>query len=206
MSNGETTVLRVDGSGRYAGSYSRHLVDAVLDHWRGRVSALRVLRHELAGGVPQVDERWIAANFTPADERSPAQRAALTTSDEMVDDLFAADAVVIGAPIYNFGIPAALKAWVDLVCRARRTFRYTESGPRGLLEGRQACVVMVSGGTAVGSDLDHASGYLRHVLGFIGIQDVEWVVADGLMSAADERLAAARARVASLPVPGRVPH
>ena len=96
-------------------------------------------------------------------------------------ELKAADVVVIGMPVYNFGIPAALKAWVDLIARARVTFRYAESGPEGLLTGKRAIVVAASGGTPVDSEIDFATPYLRHALGFVGITDVEVVAADRLM-------------------------
>src|SRR5690606_32013845 len=85
----------------------------------------------------------------------------------------------ITAPIYNFAIPASLKAWIDQVTRARRTFRYTEAGPEGLLKGKRAYIVFASGGVPLGSQVDFASGYLRHILGFIGITDVHFIAADG---------------------------
>jgi FMN-dependent NADH-azoreductase len=90
----------------------------------------------------------------------------------LIAELEAADTIVIGVPLYNFGIPAALKAWIDLIARARRTFRYTEAGPEGLLKDKKAYLVVASGGVPVGSDYDFATGYLRHVLGFVGITDV----------------------------------
>ena len=89
-----------------------------------------------------------------------------------------ADALVIGVPIYNFGIPAALKAWADMVVRARLTLRCTEQEPEGLLRGKRAYLAVASGGTAAGSAVDFATGYLRHVLGFLGIDDVEIIAAD----------------------------
>jgi FMN-dependent NADH-azoreductase len=116
-----------------------------------------------------LDTDWVTANFTPPEERGEAERAALAESDALVAELKAADVLVIGVPIYNFGIPAALKAWVDLVARARVTFRYTEQGPVGLLTGKRAYLAVASGGTPVGSAIDFATGYLRHVLGFLGI-------------------------------------
>ena len=88
---------------------------------------------------------------------------------------------MIGVPVYNFGIPASLKAWVDLVARARETFRYSENGPVGLLEGKKAYILLASGGTPVGSDVDFASNYLKFILGFLGITDVTVIAADQLM-------------------------
>jgi len=90
----------------------------------------------------------------------------------LVEELKAADTIVIGAPIYNFNIPAALKAWIDLIARARLTFKYGENGPVGLLKNKKAYIVMASGGVPIGSAMDFASGYLQHVLAFVGITDV----------------------------------
>ncbi len=133
-----------------------------------------------------VDAAWVDANFTPPEQRNEEQKAALAESDALVSELKAADVLVIGVPIYNFGIPAALKAWVDMVARARLTFRYTENGPVGLLQGKRAYLAVASGGTAVGSEIDFATGYLRHVLGFLGIDDVQIVAADRLMARGEE--------------------
>ena len=131
-------------------------------------------------------EKTADANFTPAEQRNEEQKAALAESDALVAELRAADVLIIGVPIYNFGIPAALKAWVDMVARARLTFRYTENGPVGLLKGKRVYLVVASGGTAVGSEIDFATGYLRHMLGFLGIDDVHIVAADRLMARGEE--------------------
>ncbi|MGD8643047.1 MAG: NAD(P)H-dependent oxidoreductase, partial [Chromatiales bacterium] len=156
---------------------------------------VEVVVRDLREGIPFVDEAWMAASFTPEQERSEDQRAALVMSDALVEELRSADVLVIGTPIYNFGVPAALKAWIDMVARARLTFRYTEQGPVGLLEGKKAYVLVASGGTPVGSDIDFASGYLRHVLGFLGIHDVELIAADRLVAQAEVSIAAARERI-----------
>jgi FMN-dependent NADH-azoreductase len=141
----------------------------------------------------------VDANFTAPDQRNALQRAALVESDALVAELMATDVLVIGVPIYNFGIPAKLKAWVDMVARARVTFRYTEDGPVGLLRGKRAYFVVASGGTAVGSAIDFATGYLRHVLGFLGIDDVEIVAADRVMGRGEgQALGDARGRIERL--------
>ena len=98
---------------------------------------------------------------------------------------------MIATPLYNFGVPAALKAWVDLVARVGVTFKYTEKGPVGLLENKRAIIVFASGGTQAGSAIDFATPYLKHVLGFIGITDVDVIAADQLGASADEKLVAA---------------
>ena len=109
------------------------------------------------------------------------QKQTLLTSDDYVNELKAADVLVIATPIYNFHVPAALKAWVDLVARARETFRYTETGPVGLLKNKKAYIIVTSGGTALQSEYDFVTAWLTHILSFIGIEDVTYVDASALM-------------------------
>lgn len=198
MSDAALTTLRIDASGRYDGSNSRALADAFITKLREAEPSMTLLRHDLAQGVPFVDQAWIEANFTPEDQRTHSHMNALAYSDRLVDDLFAADLIVLATPIYNFAVPASLKAWVDLVCRARKTFRYTERGPVGLLENKSAYVIVTSGGVEVGSAMDFASDYLRHVLGFIGIQRIEIIPADQLVNAPEPTISRAQARLDKL--------
>lgn len=184
------TILRVDASMRHQGSYSRQLADQLITKLQSNQDSNVVVR-DLSTGVGLINEAWIGANFTDKADRSDEQKALLAQSDALVNEIRVADTLVISLPIYNFGIPAALKAWIDLVCRARETFHYTESGPQGLLEGKKAFIIVASGGTEVFSDIDFASNYMRHVLGFIGITDVTFVEADRLMM--DEKAALDRA-------------
>ena len=134
----------------------------------------------MAEGLPHINEAWINANFTNVSERSPEQHAVLSYSDVLVSELEKADVVVIGLPIYNFGVPAAFKAWIDQVVRAKLTFRYGETGPEGLLKNKMAYIILSSGGTELGSDIDFVSSYIRHVLGFIGINDVTFIDSSGI--------------------------
>ena len=187
------TILRIDASMRREGSATRALGDAVI----ARLGPARVIRRDLADGMPQIDADWIAANFTDPAERTEAARAALAVSDGLVAELRAADILVIGVPVYNFGVPAALKAWIDQVARARETFRYTADGPLGLLQGKRAILVVASGGTEVGGAGDFATPWLRHTLGFLGISDVEVVAADRQMLRGDAE-DAARAAIGRL--------
>ncbi|MEM7720863.1 MAG: NAD(P)H-dependent oxidoreductase [Pseudomonadota bacterium] len=190
------SILRIDASARRTGSISRELSDKII----ARFGDATVVSRDLADGLPLISETWVGANFTPADQRSDEQKATLALSDELVAEVKVADTLVIGLPIYNFGVPAALKAWVDLVARAGVTFQYTENGPKGLLEGKRAIVAVASGGTEVGSEIDFATGYIRHVLGFIGIHDVDFVSADRLMVDADASMAKANAQLDGLAV------
>ncbi|MDE4174178.1 NAD(P)H-dependent oxidoreductase [Phaeobacter sp. PT47_59] len=182
------TVLHIDSSARREGSVSRDLTAQIV----ARLGADEVIRRDLATPLPLLDEAWIGANFTPADQRSDEQKGLLALSDALVEELKAADTLVIGAPIYNFSVPAGLKAWIDLVARVGLTFAYSEAGPAGLLEGKRAIIAVASGGTEAGSAVDFATGYLRHMLGFMGITEVEIVAADTL--AIDEGAALAKAK------------
>lgn len=176
--NNTLNLLRIDASGRKTGSLTRALLDEVVAQLAERYDSVRLVNRDLADSVPHVDEDWIAANFTAAEDRSDSQRRRLEYSDRLVAELKSADTVVIGMPIYNFGVPAALKAWVDMIARARLTFRYSENGPRGLLEGTRAILVVASGGVGVDSEFDFATPYMRRVLNFVGITDITVISAD----------------------------
>lgn len=188
-----THILRIDASARHEGSVSRDVTDQIIAHLDAPVTV-----RDLAAGIPLIDAAWIGANFTPEADRTPKQAQALALSDTLVAEIQAADTLVIGLPIYNFGVPAALKAWIDQVARAGVTFRYTANGPEGLLSGKRAIIAMASGGTQAGSEIDFATGYLRHVLGFIGITDVTLITADRMMVDAEVSLQTARDQIAAL--------
>ena len=183
------TVLHIDSSPRFNASVSRDLTaDIVARH----VGAQVIKRDLSKTPVPQTTEAWIGASFTPAEDRTADQKDTLALSDELVDELIAADTIVIGVPMYNFSVPSALKAWIDQVARPGRTFNYTENGPVGLLQGKRVIIAMATGGVPQGSDMDFATNYLKFFLGFIGITDVHVVAADGLNS--DEAGARAKAK------------
>lgn len=188
------TVLRIDASARRTGSESRKLADRVIE----RLSPDTVVTRDLGTSIPAIDEPWLAANWTPENDRTDAQRDLLALSDHLISEIQSADTLVISTPIYNFGIPSSLKAWVDQIARAGITFRYTENGPEGLLQGKRAIIAIASGGTQVGSDIDWASGYLKHIMEFIGISDVQFVAADRLMVDADASHAKADAALEAL--------
>jgi FMN-dependent NADH-azoreductase len=194
----KTRILEVSASGRRTDSVSRMLSRDLIDALESRHGTVTTTRRDLANGVGLVDEDWIGANFTDEEERTPAQQDRLADSDALVAELKDADVIVIGTPIYNFGIPASLKAWVDMIARARLTFRYTENGPEGLLQGKKAYVVVASGGVPVDSAIDFATPYLRQALRFVGITDVDIVAADQLNQDGADSIDAARARIAVL--------
>jgi FMN-dependent NADH-azoreductase len=175
-------VLRIDSSARKSGSITRMIGDEVVRRLTAHHPGIELTHIDLAEGIPHIDGDWVGANLTPEDERSAVQRRSLAASDRAVARLREADAVVLTVPVYNFSIPSVLKAWVDQVCRAGVTFRYTDEGPQGLLADRPVYLVMASGGVPFGSPADFASGYLRQVLRFIGIEDVRLIGAEGVAS------------------------
>jgi len=197
---GMTTILRIDSSARHEGSASRELVSRLIDRLYGDVT---VVERDLAHGVPLLRESTLAAMWTPPADRTGLQRAELEVADACIDEVLGADAIVIGLPIYNFGPPAAMKAWADLVARAGTTFRYTERGPEGLVADKPVYLVVASGGVPVGSPMDQASTWLRTFLGFIGLTDVTVIAADGLNTDPEGAIETARRRVdeVSLPAP-----
>lgn len=190
-------VLRVDSSGRAHGSVTRQLADLLIQGLAQR-QPVEVTTRDVAQGIPFVDEAWIGANFTDPAQRDAAKLAALAGSDALVAEVMGADVLVIGVPVYNFGVPAALKAWIDMVARARLTFRYTEHGPEGLLKGKKAYLVVASGGVPVGGAIDFATPWLKHVLGFLGIVDVEVIAAERQMVQGETARAHAEARIAQV--------
>ncbi|PTW58849.1 FMN-dependent NADH-azoreductase [Breoghania corrubedonensis] len=189
------TILKVDSSARSEGSTSRDLTNHLVDAFKAKHDDVTTISRDVAVGLPVVNQGWIAANFTDPAERTDEHKAALALSDTLIGELRAADAVVIGVPVYNFGVPAALKAWVDLVCRARETFRYTEAGPEGLLTGKKAYLVVSSAGVPVESEVDFATRYMRHMLAFVGITDVTVIAAGEQMFRVEEALEAARKQI-----------
>jgi len=183
-------ILRLDATARASGSYSRQLTDKIVARFDGASVTTRTLNEVF----PQIDDAWVAANNTPAAERTAEHQAALSFSDTLIKEVQAADTVVIGLPIYNFMVPTSLKAWVDQIARVGVTFQYGEDGPKGLLTNKRVIVAVASGGTQIGSDYDFATPYLRFMLGFFGITDVTFVGATGL--AMDETAALTRADTA----------
>jgi len=151
--------------------------------------------------LPHLTAERFAAFTTPASARTVEQQRHVAESDTLIDELRRADVLVLGVPMYNFGVPSTLKAYFDHVARAGVTFRYTAEGPVGLLTGKRAFVFATRGGRYAGTDADLQSAFLRRFLAFIGIRDVEFVYAEGLSLGAEQReqaLAAALERIEQL--------
>jgi FMN-dependent NADH-azoreductase len=173
-----STILQLNAGVNYPESTTRMLAQEVIDAIR--TPDTQIVVRDLTVNLPSVFGIDLL-NATRAAGTSPAELAALAESDTLVDELVAADTVVIAAPLYNFSIPATLKLWIDQIARAGRTFSYSDRGPVGLLTGKRAFVVIASGGVPLGSPMDFASPYLKAVLGFVGIADVT-IIEAGQMS------------------------
>ncbi|MEL7683690.1 NAD(P)H-dependent oxidoreductase [Citromicrobium bathyomarinum] len=176
-----TNILHVTASIRSEESVSRKLGNKLVEKIGQGTDASILTRDLAANDLPLIDADRFAANLTPPAERDEKQQALADVADALIAELQAADTLVLSLPVYNFTMPSTLKAWADLVARAGTTFRYTESGPEGLLTGKKAYVVIASGGTPIGSEIDFLTPWLRHFLGFLGITDVEIIAADGIM-------------------------
>lgn len=178
-----STLLIVNSSPR-SNSVSRRLTQHVAETWKARNPEGRVVERDLAAQpLPFVTELWIQASYTPAVQRTAEQQQALKLSDTLIQELMEADVIVLGVPMHNFSIPASLKAWIDLIVRAGRTFAYGDTGPRGLVpEGKQVLVIVSRGGSyaegTAGMAADFQVPYLRHMLGFVGLKDVVVIDAD----------------------------
>jgi len=179
-------VLIIESSARQQDSVSRQLTQQFISQWQAAHPADQITVRDLAiNPVPHLDSNLMGGWMKPAEQRSAIEQAALERSDQLTDELVAADVLVLAAPMYNFAIPSTLKAWFDHVLRAGVTFKYGETGPQGLLIGKRAYVLTARGGIYAGSSLDHQEPYLRQVLGFVGIHDVSFIHAEGLNMGGD---------------------
>ncbi len=198
MSN-SNLLVRIDSSARGTASNSRHLTDYLTQQLLAREEALQLVSHDVGENpFPQVTAEQLTAIHGSFDSEDPDILMQQALSDELVDEVLQTRYLIIGAPMYNFGIPANLKTWIDHICRARKTFRYTENGPEGLSGIEEAFVVVASGGAPVGSAVDFVSSYLRQVLGFIGVRKVHIVDAGGSGADADGVRAKAKAQIDEL--------
>jgi FMN-dependent NADH-azoreductase len=200
------TILLVDSSPSGERSISRRLTAKVLAELKGRRPDSTIIERDLsADPFPHLDGVTIGAFFTPPEQRDALLTEAARRSDAAVDEVLAADTIVVGAPMYNFGVPSGLKAWIDHIVRSGRTFRYGAAGPEGLVPaGKKVIVVSARGGVfseGAAKALDFQETYLQTVFGFIGLRDVSFVRAEGLgmgPEAASAAIASAEARAAAI--------
>lgn len=178
-------VLQINSSARHfsngQGSQSTRLAtELVAGLVAAQPHANVTVRDLTSNPHPVLDETALGALFTPPEHRTPEQAARVALDDALIAELKAADVVVLGVPMVNFGVTAQLKNWIDAVARARVTFQYTATGPVGLLTGKKVYVVLTRGGVHRGQPTDTQVPYLTTVLGFLGMTDVEFIYAEGL--------------------------
>jgi FMN-dependent NADH-azoreductase len=189
------TLLKIRSSIYSDGGQSSQLAERFVSAWRAANPDGKVIVRDLAKDpVPHLDAERFGAFLAKPEERTLAQKAVVKYSDALIDELKRADVVVIGLPMYNFGLPSTLKAYFDHVGRAGVTFRYTEKGPVGLLTGKKVYVFAARGGLYAGTPNDSQTPYIRTFLSFIGMSDIEFVYAEGLaISEASKEQGIARA-------------
>ncbi|NLD67646.1 MAG: FMN-dependent NADH-azoreductase [Limnobacter sp.] len=199
-------ILQINASARSNGANSTRVADAITARLQAARPDAVVETLDLAREPhPVLDEPALGALFTPAAQRSAGQAARVAIDDARIAQLQSADAIVIGVPMYNFGVPVQLKAWIDAVARAGVTFRYTATGPEGLVKGKKVYVALARGGVYRDSPTDSQVPYLKTMLGFLGMTDVEYVYAEGLAmgeESVQRAFADAQAQIDALPVPG----
>jgi len=202
-----TKLLHIDSSPLGDMSVSRKLTAEVVSSWLAAHPKDEVVYRDLAVSPPDhlTAELLTVVKFRNLENLTPRQAEELALTDQLVDEIFAADVIVIGAPMYNFSIPTQLKAWIDRLCQAGRTFKYTEKGPVGLVTGKKVIIASARGGQYSQSEamtaLDHQESFLRTVLGFIGLTDVTIVRAEGVSMGPEikaQALTAASAQIAQL--------
>ncbi|MGE8479426.1 MAG: FMN-dependent NADH-azoreductase [Pseudomonas shirazensis] len=195
-------VLIIESSARQQDSVSRQLTRDFIQQWQAAHPGDQInLRDVAANPLPHLDADLLGGWMKPAEQRSMPEQEAFERSNQLTDELLAADVLVLAAPMYNFTIPSTLKAWLDHVLRAGITFKYTPTGPQGLLQGKRAIVLTARGGIHAGAGSDHQEPYLRQAMAFIGIHDVEFIHAEGLNMSGDfheKGVNQAKARLAAL--------
>jgi FMN-dependent NADH-azoreductase len=197
-----TTLLQLNSSIFSSGGQSTQLADQFVTAWQVNEPDAQVIVRDLAhDAIPHLDAQRVLAFFTQPETRTPEQQAYVAESDALIEEIKQAQIIVIGLPMYNFGIPSTLKAYFDQIARAGVTFRYTENGPEGLLTGKKVYVFAARGGIYAGTPLDSQTNYVRDFLGFLGMDNTEFVYAEGLNmgeTAKEAALAGAKLRLTAL--------
>ena len=177
-----TTLLQINASLNNGNGQSSQLANQFVAAFQQSHPGTRVLKRDVAAGdsVPHLNGERFGALIAKPEERTVAQHAVVAYSDNLIDELKQADVIVLGLPMYNFGVPSQLKAYFDHIARVGITFKYTDKGPVGLLTGKKAYVFAARGGVYAGTPLDTQTSYVRDFLRFLGIADVEFVHAEGL--------------------------
>ncbi|CAM3656741.1 FMN-dependent NADH-azoreductase [Polaromonas hydrogenivorans] len=179
-------ILQINASARREGANSTRVANTIVARLQAAHPGARLTLRDLAVTPhPVLDEAALGALFTSADQRTAAQCARVALDDALIAEIQAHDTIVLGVPMYNFGVPVQLKSWIDAIARAGVTFRYTETGPEGLLKGKKVYVALARGGLYRDTANDSQVPYLKSVLGFLGLSDVNFIYAEGLAMGAE---------------------
>ena len=179
-------ILQINASARSEGANSTRVANTIVDRLKAANPGAKVSLRDLAVTPhPMLDEAALGALFTPADQRTAEQAARAALDDALIAEIQAHDTIVLGVPMYNFGVSVQLKNWIDAIARVGVTFRYTETGPEGLLKGKKVYVALARGGLYRGTDKDAQVPYLKTVLGFLGMTDLQFIYAEGLAMGAE---------------------
>ena len=189
-------ILKINSSIQTEKSVGRKLVDQLVSKLTDTEN--NIIERDLAKGIPLLTQDMVNAFYTPEDKHTDDQKEQVVTSNLLIKEIEDSEIIVMGIPIYNFSVPASVKAYFDLIARVGITFKYTDKGPVGLFENKKVYVVITSGGTGFMSDADFASGYIKHFLGFIGITDVNFILADQLMMNSEVQIENAEKQIAEL--------
>ena len=174
-------ILQINSSARVEGANSTRLANTVTARLQAKHPGATVTVRDLAVTPhPVLDAAALGALFTPADQRTPEQAARVALDDALIAEVQAHDAIVLGVPMYNFGVPVQLKTWLDAIARAGVTFRYAASGPEGLIQGKKVYVAFARGGIYRDTPADSQTPYIQTILGFLGMTDVKYIHAEGL--------------------------
>ncbi len=192
-------ILQINSSSRPDASHSSRLAATIVERIRStQLDATVTVRDLGRAPLGELDEPALQALFTPAEQRTPEQAARVAIDDAVIAEIQAADVLVLGVPMYNFGVPAQLKNWIDAIARAKVTFTYTEKGPVGLLSGKKVYVALTRGGLYRNTPADTQVPYLKTVLAFLGMTEVQFVYAEGIAlgpQAEQDALASAQAQI-----------
>jgi FMN-dependent NADH-azoreductase len=185
------TVLHINSSARMNHSNTR-IIGQYLVQALGEPVVSRDLAQQ---ALPPISAEDLIAVHGSSDSQRASLQPQLTLSDQLIEELRSAETLVLGAPMYNFGVPASLKQWIDAVCRAGVSFKYTEQGPVGLLDVRRAFIITATGGTAIGSEMDFSSRYLEHICRFLGITEIFHIDASGSKGTPEQVIAQGKNRL-----------
>jgi FMN-dependent NADH-azoreductase len=174
-------ILQINSSARSEGSQSSRLANTIVERLKAAQPDAELMLRDLASNPqPALDEAALGALFTPAEQRTAAQNARVALDDALIAEVQSADVLVLGVPMYNFGITTQLKNWIDAIARAKVTFQYTANGPEGLLKDKKVYIALTRGGVYRDTHADSQVPYLKMVLGFLGLTDIEFVYAEGM--------------------------